>query len=173
MDVKEDTRQQHQSPHYVNQQVANRRAERVGRFANQEEKGGANREQLPENKESYQVSRQDDTQGAARIKKARKMLHPSPHVAVVDDPDKGDDDKDIEENQTEFIYAAEDEFEPEDLGGPVGSLLQQQVVVESENGQRQHVGRPYPALEKRDEETSEEKNQGWRKGVTHSSPRLA
>ena len=157
----------------MNQQVTNRRTQRLCRFADEEEKRGPNREQLPEYEESYQVSRQDDPQGAARIQEAGEVLHPSPHVAVVNDPDKGDDDKDIEKNQTEPVYAAKDEIETEECGGPVGSLLQQEVVVEGQNRQKQHVGRPHPTPEKRDQETSEEKDELGRKGVTHSNPRLA
>ena len=89
-------------------------------------------------------------------------------MAIINNRDKGCDNKYVEEQQARGICPDQRQVEVKDRIGPVIAFFQLQVIIECKYRQEQHIGRPQPAFEKRNKESPNQENKLWRNHINHS-----
>ncbi len=103
-DADEHTGQEQQTGYDLDDQIAQARGERPRRSPCPDEKHGAEREHLPEQKEGEQIARENGADGAAGIDQAGCMLHGIANVQRKHDADEGGEVEQNTEQSTQGVY---------------------------------------------------------------------
>ena len=135
LDMENDSGKEYQSSNYVNERVANGGAHGCFGSTGKDEQECACGEHLPENEQGDEVAGQNHPRRTACVEESGEVFEVVVALEIVDRGDECDHEEDVDEDKAQLIGPAEDQFEVEDIHGPIDPEVHLQVAVESNYGQ--------------------------------------